>query len=496
MAGATTTRRRKIFPHLKEEDKTPPSVPEASKSAKGDSSKANGDATNAYNNSKQKEGPKHPSAAKKKPISSKSSDSIHGSVHHLLPLPLVLTVLVCSGLFWIASFRDVMATGKPILDSFAVLWGQDDADSHFLQYTKSTDWFEDSRGWKSKQGGLSTISSVTTDANNMGGLFIRKLSGVAGLTFHTTKIWPIVFQSPPQYDKTSKNGRWVGASWSAGHFDPLLTLGMIGDVCISIFYLTRLDELKNAGAQGIGLAFVVASLVESFIFGVYLLTRRMNDKSTQPTRGKADITTGEFDPLEDPDSLPSRIVARTVFIVSSLILVVSLRDLFVPGIIITFIPRDDIYLEWTGAFLHSPPPDTVEADENGLGAPLFAGDKFVSQLLGLYLSLGCMFKIFSAWGWSKGYRTLGKVESVDRSGVVSSKMIWKAQALGNMLLLGMLRLFTPAAKSASLDLRWHLMLVAYEAFILCEYVPFFDVELKPQYLTICSCNHSVVYGFW
>jgi len=132
MAGATTTRRRKIFPHLKEEDKTPPSVPEASKSAKGDSSKANGDATNAYNNSKQKEGPKHPSAAKKKPISSKSSDSIHGSVHHLLPLPLVLTVLVCSGLFWIASFRDVMATGKPILDSFAVLWGQDDADSHFL----------------------------------------------------------------------------------------------------------------------------------------------------------------------------------------------------------------------------------------------------------------------------------------------------------------------------------------------------------------------------
>lgn len=519
MAGATTTRRRKIFSHLKEDEKTPPSAPEASKSAKGDSSKANGDATNAYNNSKQKEGPKHPSAAKKKPISSKSSDSIHGSVHHLLPLPLVLTVLVCSGLFWIASFRDVMATGKPILDSFAVLWGQDDADSHFLvrllttvhsvnsfalftsrtnemalptpsptsdthqQYTKSTDWFEDSRGWKSKQGGLSTISSVTTDANNMGGLFIRKLSGVAGLAFHTTKIWPIVFQSPPQYDKTSKNGRWVGASWSAGHFDPLLTLGMIGDVCISIFYLTRLDELKNAGAQGIGLAFVLASLVESFIFGVYLLTRRMNDKATQPTRGKADITTGEFDPLEDPDSLPSRIVARTVFIVSSLISVVSLRDLFVPGIIITFIPRDDIYLEWTGAFLHSPPPDTVEADENGLGAPLFAGDKFVSQLLGLYLSLGCMFKIFSAWGWSKGNRSLGEVESVDRSGVVSSKMIWKVQALGNILLLGMLRLFTPAAKSASLDLRWHLMLVAYEAFILCEYVPFYDVDLKPQYHT-------------
>ena len=31
-----------------------------------------------------------------------------------------------------ASFRDVMATGKPILDRLAVLWGQDDADARFL----------------------------------------------------------------------------------------------------------------------------------------------------------------------------------------------------------------------------------------------------------------------------------------------------------------------------------------------------------------------------
>ena len=287
----------------------------------------------------------------------------------------------------------------------------------------------------------------------MGGLFIRKLSGVAGLAFHTTKMWPIVFQSPPVYDKTSVNGRWVGASWSAGHFDPLLTLGMIGDICISIFYLTRLDELKNAGAQGIGLAFVMASLVESFIFGVYLFTRRMNDKTTKPLREKVDVTTGEYDLLEDPDSLPSRIVARTVFIVSSLISLVSLRDLFFPGIIMPFIPRDDIYLEWTGVFLHSPPPDTVEADENGLGAPLFAGDKFVSQLLGLYLSLGCMFKIFSSWGWSKGNRGMGKMESVDRSGV-----------------------------------RWHLMLVSYEAFILCESVACCTVVAQNMTTTSPSNN--------
>lgn len=344
------------------------------------------------------------------------------------------------------------------------------------QYTKSTAWFDDSRGWKSKQGGLSTILAVTTDANNMGGLFVRKMSGVAGLAYHTTKLWPIVFHSPPQHDAKSKNGHWVGASWSAGHFDPLLTLGMMGDICISIFYMNRMDDLTNAGARGIGMAFVFAGLIEAMVFGLYLLSRRMNHKASAPTTRGVDANSDRYDPEEDPNSIPSRIVARTVLIVSSLMSLMSLRDLFFPGTILSFIPRDDIYLEWTGAFLHSPPPDTVEADENGLEAPLFEGDKFVSQLMGLYLSLCCMFKLMSAMGWSKGDRRFDNWrENVDRSGVISSRMIWKAQAFGNTLLLGMLRLFTPAAMTASLDLRWHLMMVAYEAFILCKFV---DVSIE------------------
>ena len=67
-------------------------------------------------------------------ISGETPSSSTISVHHdhLLPLPLVLTVLVYLGLFWIASFRDVMATGKPILDTLGVLWGQDDVDANFL----------------------------------------------------------------------------------------------------------------------------------------------------------------------------------------------------------------------------------------------------------------------------------------------------------------------------------------------------------------------------
>ena len=34
---------------------------------------------------------------------------------HLAPLPLVLAVLVCSGVTWVLAFRDLMATGRPIM---------------------------------------------------------------------------------------------------------------------------------------------------------------------------------------------------------------------------------------------------------------------------------------------------------------------------------------------------------------------------------------------
>jgi len=379
----------------------------------------------------------------------------------LIPLPLVFTVILCSGLFWISSFRDALATGKPILDMLGILWGQDDADANLLQYTKSTEWFDGN----SRHGGLSAVRGVTTDANNMGGLFVRKMAGVAGLAFHTTKIWPIVFQSSLQVDHQTK--RWTGSSWGAGHFDLLLIVGLLGDLCVSVFYLTRLEELKDANAQGLAMAYILASSVEAFIFGLYVFGRKMGARTKRTTPQRT-----ESSQAHDPSSLPSRIVARTVLIVSSAIGLIAARDVFFPGRILPYIPRDDIYLEWTGAFLHSPPPDTIEADQHGLEALLFAGDKFAAQLLGTYLLLGCACKFASAWAWSKGGRRMGGIEHAEGSGVVASKMIWKAQALGDMLILGMLRMFTPAAKSASLDLRWHLMLVAYEMFILLMYAFF------------------------
>jgi hypothetical protein len=107
---------------------------------------ANGSTDEAYNNSKSKAKgveSNHTSAAGQKSstaTSNNSSSSKHNNGHtssssmhhHLLPLPLVYTVLICSGLFWMTSFRDVMATGKPILNKATALFGHEDADANYL----------------------------------------------------------------------------------------------------------------------------------------------------------------------------------------------------------------------------------------------------------------------------------------------------------------------------------------------------------------------------
>ena len=447
------------------------------------SDKKESDNNEAYDNAKSNR-----PTAMRAPVSTSSVD-------HLLPLPLVMITLLCSGLFWVTSFRDAFATGQPLLlnlPSAPASLAQ--AELSMLEHTKSQKWYHDDDSskayWKSSRGGLGSIRPYTSDENDMGGLFVRKMAGVAAMGYHTAKLWPIVFQSAPVPSLAGGQIKMKGASWSVGHYDPILTLSILGNICIAVFYMGRLEELRSSGAELLAAVLVMASLIEALVFGSYLMSRRISMKKSKMVVGKQqqqqkrstskkkaskdkedEPTTNEYNSQEDPNSIPSRIALRTVLIVSSTISLISPRDLFFPGTILSFIPRDDIYLEWTGAFFHSPPPDTVEADQYGLESPFYAGDKFVCQMMGLYLALGCLWKFASVFAWSKGNRSMesNSPENLDRHGVVSSKIIWKAQALGDMLLLFMLRMFAPAAKSASLDLRWHLMTVAYEMVILGLY---------------------------
>lgn len=164
-----------------------------------------------------------------------------------------------------------------------------------------------------------------------------------------------------------------------------------------------------------------------------------------------------------PNSIPSRIVARTLGIVSGIMMVYSIRDLFFSGTILEFIPRDDIYLEWTNAFLHSPPEGSPEAFDHGLESSFYIGDKFVSQLYALHVLISIGYKISSTFLISCKH---------DGSGIIQSKMIWKSLAAGDGMFLFTMRLFTSAAQSAGFDMRWHLMCLGYETFILILYAFF------------------------
>jgi hypothetical protein len=293
----------------------------------------------------------------------------------------------------------------------------------------------DVKGWKSTGGGFSAIMRVSTDDNNQGGFFVRKVAGAAAAGVHLQKMVPLLVHP-------------VGAQWVLGHFRPMFKIALFGNLAIAAFYGLYLDDLKAADAAEIPLMMLALLAVESLTIFFYLVTSSKLSK-----KGHAIAMTGG----KTPKSNVSNIVTKTIAVVSGAMSIIALRDLIFPGFIMIFVPHDDIYLEWTNAFLHSPPEGSPEAIDNGLEAPLFIGDKFMSQFMALHILILCMYKFSSAF--------FIRYES-DGSGEIKCKMIWKTQAVVAAMILFIFRMFQPSAHTASLDLRWHLMCLGYETFIL------------------------------
>ena len=351
--------------------------------------------------------------------------------HHFVPLPLLFTIMICSGFLWLISFRDVFATGRVIFGSI---------DERYQEFIKSEQFFEvgEASYFKSKAGGLSAISSATTDKNNMGGLFVRKICGAAGIIVHSQKLVAVVFQNNETH-------------WCLGHFNPMLYVASAGNIAVAFFLLAKLDDLRSAKVEEGVLIVVLVLIVEAVVMISYSLSNVRKGSRQKP----------RFDVVgKTPNSVVSRIMAKTIALVTGMITIIAARDLFYPGTIIEAIPRDDIYLEWTGALIHSPPSGTIEEDENMLQSALFIGDKFISQLGALYLLICCLHKFATAF-----FIRIGK----DKSGELKCRVIWRIQAIGDVFILFIMRLFTSASLTASLDLRWHLMCLAYETFLLGKF---------------------------
>lgn len=351
---------------------------------------------------------------------------------HFVPVPLLVTVLLCSGLLVMLSFRDFFSTGKVILGPM---------DEAMLHFTKSMKWFDDSKGWKSSQGGFSAVRPLTTDENDMGGFFIRKVGGAVALAFNMQKLFPMLVQSSNTH-------------WGKGHFNPMLVTSAICNLAIASFYISNLEDLKAGGAHDMGFVIIFVLVIESFVMVGYAMSALLN-KSTNMAALPVELQDGKT-----ASSVVCKIAARTVSIISGMTAIIAGRDFFFPGQELPFPPRDDMYLEWTGAFIHSPPPFSEESEEHGLEAPLHTGNKFMSRLMALYFLVICFQKFVSCF-----LIRVGK----DNSGLTKCKIFWKYQAIGNLFVLFAFRVFGPAAKTASFDVRWHLMCIAYEAFILGIY---------------------------
>lgn len=266
----------------------------------------------------------------------------------------------------------------------------------------------------------------------MGGFFVRKLTGGTGTMVHLHKLYPLLMHES-------------GAHYTAGNFLVLFKTAVVANLCIIAFYASYYEDLLAAEAWDLPRMFIGVLCLETLVLFYAILSIK---PKRRPAVAMKDGKT--------PESLVSNILTRTVLIVSSLIALVAARDLFLPGFIIDLIPRDDIYLEWTNALFHSPPPNSPEDNSMGLEAPLYIGDKFVSQLCALHLLLLCLYKFVSA--------LVIRVRS-DGSGTPMAKMIWKVSCLGDAATMACFRFFASAAKSASWDVRWHLVLLSYEMFI-------------------------------
>lgn len=353
------------------------------------------------------------------------------ALEHLPPLPLVFVILFCSGAMWVFGLRDTLATGKNILGEL---------DYAYLEFTKSLKWFDNSKGWKSTQGGLSAIRQITTDDNDMGGLFVRKLLGATAMGVQIHKLFPILFHPK-------------GCLWKRGDFRPLLTIAIISNIAIATLYGLYLEDFSTANAEGLPKIFIFLLAFEAIVLIYYLLGMK------KITRGPAVV----MPEGKTPKSIVSRILARTVTIVTGITAMIAGRDLFFPGYILKFFPRDEIYLEWTGAFLHSPPEGSAEAADQSMDAPFYIADKFLSQMLALNVLILALYKFASAFLIRYG---------ADGSGVQKTKIIWQGSFAGMSMIFLIFRLFAPAAKSASWDPRWHLMSMGYELIIFFLYAFF------------------------
>jgi hypothetical protein len=81
--------------------------------------------------------------------------------------------------------------------------------------TASTQWYGDSKDWKSRMGVFSAVTNVSTHANNMDGLFVRKLVSCTSPCLQLHKLLPLVLLTTHDNALLSLAAKSVGYCYRA-----------------------------------------------------------------------------------------------------------------------------------------------------------------------------------------------------------------------------------------------------------------------------------------
>jgi hypothetical protein len=159
----------------------------------------------------------------------------------------------------------------------------------------------------------------------MGGFFVHKLVGGTGLGLQLHKLLLLILLTTPE-NAPLTFGR---------HYGWILLSGLLSDLCLTGFLLlaSYLTDLRDADAWRIPAAMAGCAVLESFVFAYYYATtciaRCHNQKAAVPSqrqRGKTAAAVTAFPHGKTPNSLVSNIVAGTVTICSSTMLLYGIRD--------------------------------------------------------------------------------------------------------------------------------------------------------------------------
>jgi hypothetical protein len=271
--------------------------------------------------------------------------------------------------------------------------------------------------------------------NNAGGFLARRVGAAAVMSVHIPKLVVATFWKPSDQE------------WSTARFRPVLIVAAVGNTAIVFFYCYWAQRFAAEAQQDEGVRNFVLAIVGVLL--AELLAMQYSMVGTTPTT-PANATSGR--PILKDDWVVASFLSTLFCLMTVPRMAVAVRDLFLPGRTLHFIPYDDINLQLLS---------NLEANNK----QSVASDLFLSQLHAVHVLILCLYRFVTAVMWIRH----GK----DRYVKATIQMIWACLVVGDIMINYVLRIMTPAAAHGWIHLQGHRVWLALEGALLVSTVRLF-----------------------